>query len=214
MIWFSYTMPQILALNWSSWHTVQVTVPLILTLTVPDQNTADIFHTSAANPPFRSPRDPSVLATRADEAALSLSALARAGAFRDIPMPSLAANLKLATVPYPVITGANVSIIFTETSENFTAVQSEQVDTLQVSLLAFAEAAAFELHIALHALPELSESLDVSPSALCVCLLVVRWSLLDTAALFKDLFVAVPDGHSWQEFEEFDCLVPSIDVFM
>jgi hypothetical protein len=76
-------------------------------------------------------------------------------------MPSLAANLQLSSLNYPKVTDANVSIIFTEASENFTAVLSPEVDTLQVSLLAFAEAAAFELDIALKELPEFADSIDV-----------------------------------------------------
>jgi hypothetical protein len=147
---------------------VQVTVPLTLTLTVPDQFTADILHTSAADPSYPSPRDPSALATKADAAGLALSGLVRAGAFHDIPMPSLAVNLQHAWLTYPVVAQANVSIIFTGGFENFTAVRSPQVDTLQPSLLAFAEAAAFELDVALRALPELPDSIDVRTSGICI----------------------------------------------
>jgi hypothetical protein len=154
---------------------VQVTVPLTLTLTVPDQFTADLFHTSAAKPSYPSPLNPSAFATRADAAALALSGLARAGAFHDIPMPSLAANLKLSRLKYPVVTDTNVSMIFTETSDNFTALRSPEVDTLQESLLAFAEATAFELDVALQALPELAGSIDVRFSVLAVHKLCV-WS--------------------------------------
>jgi hypothetical protein len=135
-----------------------------LTLTVPDQITVDVMHTTAAEPPYPSPHDANVGATRADRAALALTRLARAGAFLDIPMLSLAANLQLAAQPYPVVMDANVSIIFTKASENFTAMRSPQVDTLQATLLAFAEAAAFQLDISLQALPELPDSLDV-----CFC---------------------------------------------
>jgi hypothetical protein len=138
-----------------------VTTPLTLILTVPDQYTADLFHTSAAEPPYPSLLNSSALATRADAAALALSGLARAGALYHIPMPSLAANLQLSSLNYPEVSDANVSIIFTEASENFTAVLSPEVDTLQVSLLAFAEAAAFELDIALKELPEFADSIDV-----------------------------------------------------
>jgi hypothetical protein len=94
-------------------------------------------------------------------AAMPLSTLARAGAFLDIPMLSLAANLQQALHPYPLVIDANVSIIFMEASENFTAMRSQPVDTLQATLLAFAESAAFELDISLQALPELPDSLDV-----------------------------------------------------
>jgi hypothetical protein len=132
-----------------------------LTLTVPDQFTADVMHTNAAEPPYPSPHDPSVRATRAEKAALALSSLARSGALLDIPMPSLAASLQLASQSYPVVVDANVSIIFTEAFENFTAMQSPQAHTLQATLLAFAEAAAFELDMTQRALPELPDSLDV-----------------------------------------------------
>jgi hypothetical protein len=77
-------------------------------------------------------------------------------------MPSLAANLQLTSVPYPVIGEENVSIIITNTSQNFTALRSPQVETAQATLLAFAEAAAFELDIALDALSQLSKAIDVS----------------------------------------------------
>jgi hypothetical protein len=79
-------------------------------------------------------------------------------------MMSLAANLQQASLLYPVAAEANVSIIISETSENFTAVRSPQVDALQASLLAFAEAAAFELDVSLRALPELPDSVDVRNS--------------------------------------------------
>jgi hypothetical protein len=152
---------------------VQVTTPLSLTVTVTDQVTADLMHTTAAQPSFPSPRDPSVLATRADAAALALTGLARAGAFHDIPMPTLAANLQLAPLLYPSVADANVSIIFTEASETFIAVQSPQVDALQASLLAFAEAAAFELEISLRSLPELPDSISVRSSFIFIDLNVV-----------------------------------------
>jgi hypothetical protein len=139
-----------------------------LTLTVPDQITADVMHTTAAEPPYPSPHDANVGATRAQKAALALSTLARAGAFLDIPMLSLASSLQLASHPYPVVVDANVSIIFTEASENFTAMRSPPVDTLQATLLAFAEAAAFQLDISLRALPELPDSLNVCFCSLCM----------------------------------------------
>jgi hypothetical protein len=144
-----------------------VTVPLTLTLTVPDQFTADLLHTTAAEPSYPSPRDPSALATRADAAGLALSGLVRAGTFLHIPMPSLAATLQRSSQPYPIVADANVSII-TEVSENFTAVRSPQVDTLQESLLAFADAAVFELDVSLRELPELSDSIHVRISVLFV----------------------------------------------
>jgi hypothetical protein len=153
---------------------VQVTVPLTLTLTVPDQFTAALFHTSAAKPPYPSPLNPRAFATRADAAALALSGLARAGAFHDIPMPNLAANLKLSRLTYPVVTDSNLTMIFTETSENFTAVRSPEVNTLQESLLAFAEATAFELDVALQSLPELAGAIDVRSSVVSACLFIVR----------------------------------------
>jgi hypothetical protein len=137
-----------------------------LTLTVPDQFTADVMHTTAAEPPYPSPHDPNVRASRAEMAAMSLSALARSGAFLDIPMPSLAATLQLASQSYPVIVDANVSIIFTEASENVTTMQSLQADTLKATLLGFA--AAFELDMSLRVLPELPDSLDVCFGSLCI----------------------------------------------
>jgi hypothetical protein len=48
-------------------------------------------------------------------------------------------------------------------------VRSPQVDTLQVSLHAFAEAAAFELEVAVRALPELLHSTGVCDELLCIC---------------------------------------------
>jgi hypothetical protein len=147
---------------------VQVTAPLFLTLTVPDQVTADLMHGTAAEPSFPSPRDPSALASRADAAALALTSLARTGAFHDIPIPTLAANLQLSPLLYPVVADANVSLIFIDNSANFTAVRSPQVDTLQASLLAFAEAAAFELEISLRTLPELTDSINVRGSVICM----------------------------------------------
>jgi hypothetical protein len=149
-----------------------------LTLTVPDQFTADVLHTTAAEPPYPTPHDPNVRATRADMAAMSLSTLARSGAFLDIPMLTLAANLQLASLPYPLVVDANVSIIFTEASENFTAMRSPQVDTLQPTLLAFAEAAAFELDSSLWAFPEFPDLLSVCFSACCVCSLNCKLTAL------------------------------------
>jgi hypothetical protein len=51
------------------------------------------------------------------------------------------------------------------------------VDTLQESLLAFAEAAAFELNVSLRALPEFPDSIEVS-----IEVLYVRFGLVS----FKD----------------------------
>jgi hypothetical protein len=149
-----------------------------LTLTVPDQFTADVMHTTAVDPPYPSSHDPSMRATRAEMAAMSLSILARSGAFLDIPMRTLATNLQLAAQPYPVVMDANVSIVFTEASENFTAMRSPQVDTLQATLLAFAEAAAFQLDSSLRAFPEFPDSLSVCFSACCVCSLHCKLTAL------------------------------------
>jgi hypothetical protein len=140
---------------------------------VPDQFTADFFHTSTAEPPYPSPQDPGVLATRAEMAALALSALARAGALHDVPMLSLAANLQLASPPYPAVADAKVSIFFSAASENFTAVRSPQVDSWQAALLAFAEATASELDVALQALPELPDAINVRNSVVCACFFIV-----------------------------------------
>jgi hypothetical protein len=76
--------------------------------------------------------------------------------------------LQLAAQPYPVVVDANVSIIFTKASENFTAMRSPPVDTLQATLLAFAETAAFQLAGSLQALPELPDSLEVCSCSLCI----------------------------------------------
>jgi hypothetical protein len=89
-------------------------------------------------------------------------------------MPSLAATLQRSSLPYPVVTEANVSIITTAASENFTAVRSPLVDTLQESLLAFADAAVFELDISLRELPELPESIQVHFFVLCISADAVR----------------------------------------
>jgi hypothetical protein len=145
---------------------VQVTVPLTLTLTVPDQFTSDLLHASAAQPSYPSPRDSNTLATRVDAAGLALSGLARNGTFHHVAMSGFAATLQRASLPYPVVVNANVSIIMTEASDNFTAVRSPQVDVLQASLLALAEAAAVELELAVQALPELTDSIDVRISVL------------------------------------------------
>jgi hypothetical protein len=147
---------------------VQVTVPLTLTLTVPDQLTADLLHTTAADPSYPSPSNPSALATRADAAGLALSGLVRTGTFLHIPMPSLAATLQRTSLPYPAVADANVSIIINEGSENFTAVRSPHVDALQESLLAFAEASAFELDVSLRSLPELPDSIQARILAISV----------------------------------------------
>jgi hypothetical protein len=85
-------------------------------------------------------------------------------------MPSLAANLQHAPLLYSGVADANVSIIFTEASESFIAVRSPQVDASQASLLAFAEAAAFELEISLRSLPKLPDSISVRSSFICISL--------------------------------------------
>jgi hypothetical protein len=174
---------------------VQVTVPLTLTLTVPDQFTADFLHTSTAQPSYPSPRNSSALATRVDAAGLSLSGLARNGAFHHVAMSGFAATLQRASLPYPLVVNANVSMIMAEASANFTAVRSPQVDALQASLLAFAEAAAFELHLAVQALPELTDSIDVRITGLfrlLVSLLLTRQLIFDTLEHCSVLLHAAP----------------------
>jgi hypothetical protein len=187
-------VPEILACDWYTFVAVQVTVPLILTLTVPDQFTADLFHTTAAQPSFPSPREPSALATRADAAGLALSGLARNGTFLHIPMSSFAANLQRASLPYPIVVIANVSIIMTEATVNFTAVQSPQVDSLQASLVTFAEAAAFELDVSLRALPEFPDSIDVRSSC---CLHLFFFCLVDGELNCPLLLDAEALVHQW-----------------
>jgi hypothetical protein len=74
---------------------VQVTVQLTLTLTVPDQIAADLFHNSC-QASYQSPHDPSSLTTKTDAAGLVMTGLARTGVFHDTPMPKLAASVDLA----------------------------------------------------------------------------------------------------------------------
>jgi hypothetical protein len=93
-------------------------------------------------------------------------------------MPSLPACLQQSSALYPVISEANVSIILTETSGNFTSVRSPQMDTQQASLLAFAEAAALELDVSLRALPELPYSIEVRSSVICTGF-ASDWSLVN-----------------------------------
>jgi hypothetical protein len=191
------TVLERLAPDWWTCHALQVTVPLTLTLTVPDQITADIFHTSTAEPPYRSPRDPNALATRADAAGLALSRLARDRAFHDIPVPKLAANLQLTSLQYPVVADASVSIIITAVSENFTAVRSLQVDTLQASLFAFAQAAVFELELALQALPDLHDAIQVRFQVFIICVLALRASGQVSYSEFRGNCLVESQEHSF-----------------
>lgn len=140
---------------------MQVTVPLLLTVTVLDQLTADLFHSSKADPPVVLPDEPGALASRAQAAALAMSALAHAGTFQDIPLADFADSLDRSPLLFPTVLEANVSIVFPEASASFTAFQSPEVDGRAMSLVAFAEAAAFELELAVRALPELPDSIGV-----------------------------------------------------
>jgi hypothetical protein len=140
---------------------VKVTVPLLLTATVPDQVTADRFHSSVDRSTLPSPVGPSTFATKAQAAAHALTVLVHADALRDIPMPNLDANLHLSPFSYPAVIDANVSIIFPEGSRSFNAVVSPRMDTRALALQAFAEDAAFALEVAVRAVPDLPDSIGV-----------------------------------------------------
>lgn len=150
----------------------------MLTVTVPDQSTADLFHNSTSQPPVPSPTEPRGFATKAEAAALALSSLAHAGTLQDIPLASLGANLVLSPFLYPTVLEANISISFLDASRKFTVAQNPRVDSRASALEAFAEAAAFELAVAVRALPELPDSIGVcyhhhpyiSLHAFCLCL--------------------------------------------
>ena len=87
---------------------MQVDVPLTITLTVPDQATADTIHSSVAQPAFPSPGAPFLDATRADAAALALTSLIQADTFFNLGLPSLGAVLEQSPMQYPSVSDAQV----------------------------------------------------------------------------------------------------------
>ena len=135
---------------------MQVDVPLTITLTVPDQATADTIHSSVAQPAFPSPGAPFLDATRADAAALALTSLIQADTFFNLGLPSLGAVLEQSPMQYPSVSDAQVSLGFTESTGSLYAQESPSVDALGVSLEAFMEATVHELDEALLNLPDIS----------------------------------------------------------
>lgn len=146
---------------------MQVIVPLRLTVTVPDQRTADYLHTTAAHPPVLSP-DTSSFATRAQAAAMALTTKARARTFYDMHMPNFGTSLWTSSVTYPTISEANVSVYFIQPDDRFVSEQSPFTDSNSNTLEAFAEASAYELEVAIQTLTDLPDSLGVRSSGLYV----------------------------------------------
>ena len=134
---------------------------MVMTLTVPDQFTADLFHGTTATPPVPSPTDPNSLATRAEASARACSALVHAGSLLEIPLPALGAALQLSPLLYPAATDANVSIFFQAAPDGYEALQSPTMDSRASALEAVAETAAFELHEAVWRVPALTDSSGV-----------------------------------------------------
>ena len=135
---------------------LQVDIPLVLTLTVPDHPTADAIHSSTSQPEFQSPRAPFLNATRADAAALALTSLLQADTLLGITLPGLGGVLEQSPTQYPAVTDAQVSFGLADSSGGLAAEESPPVDSLGVSLEAFMEATVHELDEALRALPSIS----------------------------------------------------------
>ena len=136
-------------------------MPLVLTLTVPDQAQADTIHASVAQPAFQSPSTPSINATRADAAALMLTSLLQADTFSILTLPSLGGALEQSITQYPAVTDAQVSFGLARSSSGLAAVESPAVDSLGTSLDAFMEATVHELDEALRTLPSISPLVGV-----------------------------------------------------
>lgn len=163
---------------------MQTDVRLLLTVTVPDQVTADFFDSSAANPPVLSPTDPSQFATKSQAASISLISFANSGAFGNIPLQSFGAKLDLSPLTYPSISDANVSLSRIQPTADFNTKRSEDTDLRASALEAFAESATFELEVAIRALPELPEEYGVCVRAhgvLCYCLLGLASCVTETS---------------------------------
>lgn len=140
---------------------VQVDVPLVLTVTVPDQGMADLFHNTAAHPPTLAANDPTSFASKAQAAAMALTSLAGNGVFRGINMTDFRTSLDTSLISYPTIIQANVSLLLANPSIGFTAQRSPYLDPQSIAMEAFLEAAAFELDLAVRSLSDLPDSIGV-----------------------------------------------------
>ena len=144
-------------------------MPLVLTVTVPDQGTADLFHNTAAHPPTLAPNNPASFASKAQAAAMALTSLTRTDIFRGINMADLGTGLAVSPLPYPVVIHANMSLTVTEAWDGFLANKSPSIDPQTTAMEAFMEAAAFELELAVASLGDLPDAMGVSRTAfLCV----------------------------------------------
>lgn len=142
---------------------------MILTMTVPDQLTADFFHFTAAcrhrgfdaAVPVPSVDDPNIYASKAEAAAIAVTSLLNDGHFMHLQMHDFGSSLDSSHLSYPNVREANVSIVLRHPPAMFVAQQSPEVDRRATALEAFAEVAAFELKVAVRALGELPDSIRV-----------------------------------------------------
>lgn len=137
-------------------------MPLVLTVTVRDQVTADLFHDTAAYPPVLAPNDPSSFASKAQAAAIALTSLIRTDIFRGINMADLGTDLAASPLSYPAFIHANMSLTVTEAWDGFVANKSPSIDPQTTAMEAFMEAAAFEIDLAVTSLGNLPDAIGVS----------------------------------------------------
>lgn len=135
---------------------VQAEVPYLLTVTVPDQSKADWFHSAAASPPVMLPESSSELATRAEAAAMAMTAALHAGTFVDMPSLTFGPAIQNSQLSFPTVLGVNMSVVFPEASSRFQAVTSAAMDTRVIVAEAMVESAAYELQVAVRDLPTLT----------------------------------------------------------
>ena len=110
---------------------------------------------------FHPPSSPFLNATRAEAAALALTALIQADTLSSILLPSLGEALERPPAQYPAVGSTQVAIGFEGPSDGVSAEASPAVDSLRVALDAFIQGAAYELNTAQRNLPDLSASAEV-----------------------------------------------------
>jgi hypothetical protein len=140
---------------------LQVDLPLSFTLTVSNQSIADAFHGSPADPPFPSPRDPSTPASRADAVALALTSLIQTDGLY-FTMPDLGDLLTRSSFSYPLVTNAQASLAFANSTGEFYSAVSPVFNSSEGSLQAFMEASVYEMDEAIRNLPAISPLAQVS----------------------------------------------------
>ena len=77
-------------------------------------------------------------------------------------MADLGTGLTASPLSYPVFIHANMSLTVTEAWDGFVAMKSPSIDPQTTATEAFMEAAAFELDLAVTALGDLPDDIEVS----------------------------------------------------